>query len=381
MKNLNIPITKLYLRKEEESAVVDTIRSGWITQGPKVARFEKTVAQYVGAKYAIATSSCTTALHLALITSGVEPGDEVIVPSFSFIATANAVVYCGARPIFVDIDHKTYNLDINKIEPAITKKTKAILTVHQAGLASNMGRIMALAKKYKLKVVEDAACAIGSGYERKRIGSISELTCFSFHPRKLITTGEGGMITTNRKDYANLLRRLRDHGASVSDLVRHNADKIIFGKYLKLGFNYRMPDICAALGIIQMSRLEGLLKKRIYLANIYNNAFKDISFLERPYVPNYAKHNYQSYILRVDGHSPVSRDEIMKRLLKGGIATSRIMAIHLEPYYLSRYGEIRLPKTEKAVKQTMLIPLYPKMTREEQNYIIESVIRIVKGKE
>lgn len=378
MKNFKVPITKPDLQKEEESAVLETIRSGWITQGQQVEKFEEMVAKYVGAKYAIATSSCTTALHLALKVLGVGKDDEVIVPSYTHIATANAIIYCEAKPVFIDIDPTTYNLDVNKIEPLITRKTKAIIPVHQVGLPAKMDTILAIARKYKIEVIEDAACALGSAYKDKKVGSISELTCFSFHPRKLITTGEGGMITTNRKVYAVLIRRLRDHGRSISDLACHNAKGIIFTKYKELGFNYRMPDICAALGLAQISRLGEIIKKRIFLANRYNNAFENIFSLEVPDVPAYVRHNYQSYILRVNRYSPISRDNLMRKLFWRGIATSRIAGIHLESYYRSRYGKIHLPETEKAVKEAMLIPLYTQMTKKEQDFVIESIISIVK---
>lgn len=380
MKKLNIPITKLCLKRSEEEAVVKVIRSGWITQGPQVNQFEEIVAKHVGAKYAVATSSCTTALHLALLVSGVGPGDEVIVPSYSFIATANAIVYCGAMPVFVDIDIKTYNIDVNKLELAITKKTKAILIVHQVGLPADMDLIIKLAKRYKIKVIEDAACALGSVYKGKKIGSISDLTCFSFHPKKVVTTGEGGMITTNRKDYAILLRQLRNHGASISDLSRHKAKKLTFEQYRQLGFNYRMPDICAALGIVQMKKIDIILKRRICLAKVYNRAFKTISFIELPSVPDSIRHNWQSYILRIRGNSPISRDRVMRLLMDKNIATRRIGAIHLEPYYRMMYRKIKLPETVKAVKQALLIPFYPQITQDEQDYLIESFAKVMKGK-
>lgn len=373
-----IPITKLSLTKEDEFAVINTIRSGWITQGAKVAQFEEDVAKYIGVKYAIATTSCTTALHLALIAAGISPWDEVITASYTFIATANAIVYCGAKPVFVDIDINTYNIDPEKIEEAITKKTKAILVVHQVGLPAEMDKINLIAKKYKLKVIEDAACALGSEYKGKKIGAISDLTCFSFHPKKVITTGEGGMVTTNNQRFALLLRVLRNHGASVSDLTRHQVKKITRELYKLLGYNYRMPDICACIGITQMNRLECLLDKRRRLAEYYNLRLKSIACLELPSFPEYHKHSYQSFILRLND-APIGRDKLIRKLWEEkGIMARRIMAVHKEPYYHLNYPARRLPHTEQALRNSFLLPLYPSLKIKEQEYVIQSLKILLK---
>lgn len=375
---MNIPITKLYFDKKEEEAASSAIRQGWVSQGPKVAEFENKIAGYVNSKYAVATSSCTTALHLALLVSGIGEGDEVIVPSYTFISTANAVLFTGAKPVFVDISPDTYNIDPQKIREAITPRTRAIIPVHQIGLPADMDAITKIAKKNKLKVIEDAACALGSEYKGKRIGSFSELTCFSFHPRKIITTGEGGVITTNSRLIAGKLRILRHHGMSVSPFAKHSSKKIIFENYTELGYNYRMTDIQASLGLVQMAKIGEILKKRTYYARRYNQELKGIGGLEIPFVPGYAKHNYQSYIVRIksDIKKPVKR--IMQELLEKGISTRNIISIHNEPYYYNKFGKIILPQTEEAVRTAVLIPLYPSMTVREQDYVIENLKEVLR---
>ncbi|MES1213383.1 MAG: DegT/DnrJ/EryC1/StrS aminotransferase family protein, partial [Singulisphaera sp.] len=250
-----IPITLPLFGPEEEQAAAAAIRSGWVTQGPQVAAFERAVAEYTGAAHAVAVSNCTTALHLALVLHGIGPGDEVICPSMSFIATANSIRYTGATPIFAEVDPRTYNLDPDAARDAITPRTKAILVVHQIGLPADLERFQALGREHGLAIIEDAACAIGSKYQGRQIGSCAETVCFSFHPRKVITTGEGGMITTNRADFAERLRLLRQHGMSVSDAARHSSKKVVIENYVCLGYNYRLTDIQGAIGVEQMKRL------------------------------------------------------------------------------------------------------------------------------
>ena len=261
-KKLNVPITKPFLGEEEARAPFDSIKSGWVTQGPKVAEFEKAVAAYVGAKHGVATTSCTTGLHLALATAGIGKGDEVIVPSFTFIASANAILYTGADVAFCEIDPKTFNIDPNDIEKRITKRTKAIMPIDQIGLSADMDAVNAIAKQHGIDVVEDAAPAIGEDYRGRKVGSNAHQTVFSFHPRKVITTGEGGMITTDDDAYAGRARKLRAHGMSVSDLDRHKSDRVIIEEYPELGFNYRMTDIQASIGLVQLGRLDELLRIR-----------------------------------------------------------------------------------------------------------------------
>ena len=373
-KKMNVPITKPSLGEEEARAPYESIKSGWVTQGPKVAEFEKAVAAYVGAKHGIATTSCTSGLHLALATAGLGPGDEVIVPSFTFIASANAILYTGATVVFADIDPRTYNIDPNDIEHRITKKTKAIMPVDQIGMTADMDAINAIAKQHGVDVVEDAAPTIGSEYKGRKTGANAHQTVFSFHPRKVITTGEGGMITTDDDELAERARKLRAHGMSVSDLDRHTADRVIIERYDDLGFNYRMTDIQASIGLVQLRRLPELLRTRIEKAERYNKELPGIRGLEIPFVPPYATHTYQSYCLRLTKDCSLDREELMTNLLHRGVATRRgVMASHLEKTYTDRIGRVSLPVTEEATQHTMLIPLFATMTDDEQTYVIDSL--------
>ncbi len=371
---MHVPITKPSLGEEEARAPYESIKSGWVTQGPKVAAFEKAVAAYVGAKHGIATTSCTTGLHLALATLGIGPGDEVIVPSFTFIASANAILYTGATAVFADIDPRTYNVDPADVERRITKRTKAIMPVDQIGLGCDIDAVNEIATRHGLEVVEDAAPAIGESYKGRRVGSNAHQTVFSFHPRKVLTTGEGGMITTDDAALADRARKLRAHGMSVSDLDRHTADRVIIEEYHELGFNYRMSDIQASIGLVQIRRLPELLRIRREKAARYNAELHGIRGLETPYTPPYAEHTYQSYCLRLTRECPLDREVLMTNLLRRGIATRRgVMASHLEEVYLKRNGRVSLPVTEEATRTTMLIPLYATMTDDEQSYVIDAL--------
>jgi dTDP-4-amino-4,6-dideoxygalactose transaminase len=377
--NLKIPITRPYIGNDEKRLISEVIDSGWVSQGLKVSEFEEKFAEYVGAKYAIATTSCTTALHSALSVLGIGAGDEVIIPSLSFIATANSVVYCGATPVFVDVDPETCNIDVEKIEEAITKKTKVIMPVHQMGLPAELDRIRDIASKYRLLVIEDAACAIGSAYRGKRIGGHGNIACFSLHPRKVITTGEGGIITTDNAELADKLKRLRNHGMSISDIERHISDKVIIESYPEIGYNYKMTDIQAAMGIAQLRKLPFILKRRREIARQYDKALREISGIKVPSIPDYIEHNYQSYWIEVLETAPVSRDVLMEKLLEKGIATRRgIMAIHMEPCYRG-FLRTSLPNTERISQNTVLLPLYPTMNHEEQLFVINSIREILRG--
>lgn len=373
---MNIPIAKPFLGPEEAEAASKAVHSGWVSQGPYVKEFEDRFAHYVGAKHAVATTSCTTALHSALAVSGIGPGDEVVVPSLSFIATANAVVHAGATPVFADIDPETCNITAETIDKKVTARTKAVMPVHQMGLPVDMDPIIDLCRKHGLLLVEDAACAIGSAYKDQRIGGHGNLACFSFHPRKIITTGEGGMITTDDAAIAEKLRRFRHHGMSVSDMERHAADRVIIETYPEIGYNYRMTDIQAAIGIEQLQKLDTIIGMRQKIAGDYDRAFSHIPCLRIPKVPSYALHNYQSYWLELLDTSPISRDDLMQKLLEKGIATRRgIMAIHLENCYHAETGS--LVETERITKNTILLPIYPAMNEKEVRFVIDRLADIL----
>ena len=376
--NKMIPVARPFFGQEEEQVVLEALRSGWVSQGPKVGEFEKRFAEYVGAKYAVAVSSCTTALHLAMIVSEIKKNDEVLCPSYSFIATANSIRYVGARPVFVDIDPVTFNLDPNRIEEAITPYTRAILIVHQIGLPAAMDEITAIAARKGLLVIEDAACAIGSEYRGQRIGRPhSPLACFSFHPRKILSTGEGGMITTNDEQVSARLRTLRQHAMTVSDLARHSSSKVVIESYAEVGYNYRMTDLQAALGLVQLQRLPGFISRRRMLAERYTRELSKLGWLLPPQEPAECRHNFQSYAARVTPDSPISRDDLMQKLLDRGISTRRgIMASHREPPYASGNWDSRLPETNRATDDTIILPLFHQMTEEEQDYIVESIVEV-----
>jgi len=374
---IEIPITVPWFGPEEKRLVAETIDSGWVAQGPRVAQFEQAVASCLGAKHAVAVSSGTAALHLALVALGIGPDDEVIMPSFTFIATANAVRLTGAVPVFVDIKADTYNIDRNLIEEAITPATRAIIPVHQLGLPADMDWINALADRYELAIIEDGACALGSTYKGKLLGSTSGIFALSFHPRKLITTGEGGMIVTCDEQLDRKFRLLRHHGMTVSDLERHKSERVIFESYELPAFNYRMSDIQAAMGIAQMARLDEILARRSELARRYNEAFKGHEHIVIPHVPANARHNWQSYILRIPEGGPVSRDEFMTKLLERGIATRRgAMACHMEKACADLPSRHPLPETERAARETVIIPLFPTMTDAQQQRVIEAVLDV-----
>jgi perosamine synthetase len=370
-----IPVARPYIGSEEEQAVIDVLRSGWVTQGPRVAEFEEKFSSYIGCDYSVAVSSCTTALHLAFMAIGVGPGDEVICPSLSFIATANSITYTGATPIFADIDLSTYNIDPARLEEVISPRTKAILVVHQIGLPAEMNEILAVANKHGLVVIEDAACAIGSEYDGKLIGKpLGTMACFSFHPRKILTTGEGGMITTSNAKLAERLRRLRQHAMSLSDVVRHNATQVSSETYDEVGYNFRMTDMQAAIGITQLGRLDSFLERRRYFAARYTKALQTLSWLQTPVVPINCRPNYQSYMVRLTGDSATKRDAIMQNLLEKKISTRRaIMATHREPPYRSAHWESRLLQTNLACDTALILPLFHQMTESEQDYIIEAL--------
>ncbi|HVN98142.1 MAG TPA: DegT/DnrJ/EryC1/StrS family aminotransferase [Syntrophorhabdaceae bacterium] len=375
-----IPVAKPYLTSDDAQSAYDTILTGWVTQGPKVQEFEEHFAAYVGSRYAVAVSSCTTALHLAMLVVGVGPGDEVICPSLSYIATSNSILYTGARPVFAEVLPVTYNIDAGYAESLITSRTKAILIVHQMGMPADIDAFKRLCETYKLHLVEDAACAVGSTYKGRKIGCHSDLVCFSFHPRKVITTGDGGMITTSRRDYAERLRRLRQHGMSVSDRERHAANKVVFEQHLEVGYNYRMTDIQAAVGIKQLEKLDWIITQRRRIADRYNEAFAEIDCLTVPKEEPGLLSNYQSYCLYVKETAPISRNDLMASLLEKGISTRRgIMTSHRERAYKDICAGLRLPASEGLSDRSIILPLYVGMTDADIDQVVHSIGQIMKG--
>jgi perosamine synthetase len=369
---MQVPFAKPHLTGREGALVAEVIASGWVSQGPRVRAFEQAFAARVGAAEAVATTSCTTALQLALHVMGVGPGDEVIVPSLSFIATANSVWHCGATPVFADIDPDTYNLDPDAAERAITARTKVIMPVHQVGLPADMDRFLELGERYGIEIVEDAACAIGATYKGRTIGSMGPLACFSLHPRKVITTGEGGMITLNDPQVADRLRKLRAHAMDVSDLARHSAKDVVIERYPERGWNSRMTDMQAQLGLCQLESLDWILRRRRELAERYSAAIAHIPSLEAPVEPDYAVRTWQSYCVRVNARLPIGRTDLMRRLLHDGIPTRRgVMTIHEEPAYAD--ATVSLPHSEAAARDVIILPLFPDMTEEQQDYVLDRV--------
>jgi perosamine synthetase len=379
-----IPVARPTLGEAEAAAARRAILSGWVVQGPEVEAFEKEFAALVGAPLAVACSSGTAALHLALLALDLGPGDEVITVSSSFIATANAVRYVGATPVFVDVEAGTGNMDPDLIAAAITSRTRAILAVHQLGMPCDLGRILPLARQHNLLVVEDAACAVGSEISLENgawepIGRPrGDLATFSFHPRKIITTGDGGMITGRDPAIMPRLARLRTHAMSLSTAERHGAGKVVFEQYLEVGYNYRLSDIQGAVGREQLKRLPGLIAPRRRLAARYREGLSGLPQVDLPIEPAWARSNWQSFWITLTRECPKSQVEVMQALLARGIHTRRgVMCVHREPAYRDLALRQPLPVSEYLQDHSIILPLYPEMTDAELDQVVAALREIL----
>jgi len=376
-----IPVMVPMLGEEEAQAAAEAVRSGWVAQGPRVARFEEAFAAAVGAGHGVAVSSCTTALHLALVVHGVGPGDEVIVPSLSFIATANAVRYVGATPVFADVDLAGGNLTVETVDAVRSGATRAVIAVHQGGVPFDTVALRKAAEGWGLALIEDAACAAGSTAYGAPAGAGAAIAAWSFHPRKVITTGEGGMLTLDDAEQAVRLRRLREHGMNVSAAARHASSRPVQESYLETAYNYRMTDIQAAVGLVQLGRLPALVGQRRALAARYQELLAGLPGLTAVTDPPYGQSNHQSFWVRVDPEFGAGRDALLDALADAGISARRgIMAAHLEPAYADLAARTApLPVTERLTRDSLILPLHHRLTGADQERIV-TVLRAAAGR-
>jgi len=366
--------------EEEWQAAREPIMTGWLTQGPKVAAFEKNFAARHDVKHALATTSCTTALHLALAALDIGPGDEVIVPSFTWVATANVVLYCGATPVLADVDRTTFNIDAADVARKVTPRTKAVIAVHLFGLCADIDALRAVLPT-GMPIIEDAACAAGARYKGRSAGALGEMAAFSFHPRKSITTGEGGMLTSNDDRLADTANMLRNHGASISEEQRHKGPRpYLLPEFNLLGFNYRMTDLQGAVGLVQLTKLDAYIAERQKYAEYYREKLSRLNWLRLPEVPADGAHAWQAYVTYVDPErAPMARNDIMERLQAKGISTRPgTHAIHMLGYYRERFGckVDDLPGARDCDAHTMAIPLHNRMTAEDYAYVVDALLTL-----
>ncbi|MDF0643537.1 MAG: DegT/DnrJ/EryC1/StrS family aminotransferase [Nitrospira sp.] len=372
-----IQIATPSLGEEEWQALREPIETGWLTQGPKVAAFEQAFAARHGVKHAVAVTSATTGLHLALAALGIGPGDEVIVPAFTWVATANVVLYCGATPVFADVDRVTYNIDPQDVACRMTPKTKVVIPVHLFGLCADMTALRNVVRP-DVKIVEDAACAAGASWQGRSAGALGDLGVFSFHPRKSITTGEGGMVTTDDNELADRVRKLRNHGASVSEEERHHGPRpYLLPEFELLGFNYRMTDLQGAVGLVQLKKLDRFIDERAALAARYRKELANVPWLRMPEEPPKGRHAWQAFVTYVNPNTaPRSRNEIMETLQQRGISTRPgTHAVHMLAYYRQRFGlkPDDFPGARDCDRNTMAIPLHNRMTDGDVSYIVQAL--------
>jgi dTDP-4-amino-4,6-dideoxygalactose transaminase len=370
-----IPVMKPWLGDDEAQAAADAVRSGWVAQGPRVAEFESRFAAHVGVDHGVAVSSCTTGLHLCLHLLGIGTGDEVVVPSFSFIATSNCGVYVGATPVFADVEAEDGNLSARTVEPVLTDRTRAVVVVDQGGVPADVEPLRRLCDSRGIALIEDAACAAGSRYRGAPAGAGVRLAAWSFHPRKLLTTGEGGMLTTSDAELASRARRLREHGMNISAADRHVSRQPVIESYLEVGFNYRMTDIQAAVGLVQLAKLDKMVQRRRDLARRYQELLSDVPGLRTVRDPAWGESNFQSFWIELDRDYPLSRNELMTALAAEGVsARAGIMAAHRQPAY-AHHPRADLPVTERLTDNTLILPLFHTMTESVQDAVVAAVRR------
>ena len=377
MEKRNVAIALPVTGEDEWHAVRESIESGWLTQGPKVGKFEKQFAARHDAKHALAVTSCTTGLHLVLAAMGVGPGDEVIVPAFTWVATANVVLHCGATPIFVDVSRDTFNIDPELVAAKVTSKTKVIIPVHLFGLCADMDAIKAVIPSH-VKILEDAACAAGAQYKESWAGTLGDAASFSFHPRKSITTGEGGMVTTNDDELFDIMSQLRNHGATISEEQRHNGRKpYILPDFNLLGFNYRMTDLQGSVGLVQLPKLDDFIDERAKWAEYYRKELADVDWLKLPQEPISGRHGWQSFVTYVDpAKAPKPRNDLMEILQKNGVSTRPgTHAVHMLGLYREQFGlqADDFPGARDCNDHTMAIPLHNRMSEEDYAYVVKMI--------
>ena len=375
--NRQIQISLPSTGEEEWQATREPLMTGWLTQGPKVAAFEKAFAQRHAVKHALATTSCTTGLHLILAAMGVGPGDEVILPAFTWVATANVVLYCGATPVFADVDRTTCNVDPADVARKLSPRTRAVIAVHLFGLCADMDALRSVLPSH-VPIIEDAACASGASYKGTPAGGLGLAAAFSFHPRKSITTGEGGMVTVNDDALAETANQLRNHGASISEEQRHRGPRpYLLPEFNLLGFNYRMTDLQGAVGLVQLAKLDRFIDERDHWASWYMNELAAIPWLRMPQRPTDGRHAWQAFVTYVDPASaPMPRNEIMEHLQGKGISTRPgTHAVHLLGYYRDRYGlkPDDCPGARDCDAHTMAIPLHNRMSADDYAYVVDAI--------
>jgi perosamine synthetase len=370
---MKVPFFVPWITNKDKQIVLKSLNQRWLTNGSFLQRFESNFQKYISSTYSIGVGSGAQALHLAVRGLGIGPGDEVIVPSFTFVATANAVTSCGSKPIFADVELDTFNISIDSVKKLITKKTKAIIPVHYAGQSCDMDKINSISKKNNLKIIEDCAHALGSTFKNNKCGNLGDVGCFSFYPTKIITTGEGGMVTCNKSELFKKIKILKSQAMSISSNER---EKLATWKYdvTDLGYNYRLDEIRSSLGFSQLFRVDEINKMRIKLASIYTNSLSKIKGIEVPLLKNNRNHIFHLYSIKITDEYPLTRDELYQKLTQKGIGTSvQYTPIHLMSYYKKKNKNKSLKNSEKLMNQVLCLPIFPKMTLKEIQYVIKNI--------